>query len=234
MLNVKNINVYYGDLQVLFDVSLTVNKGEFCAIIGSNNAGKTTLLKTISGLIKPKTGCIEFNGRKIEGAMPHHIVEQGIVLVPEGRLIFSNMTVLENLYVGSYLKNAKQEREKKLQEVYELFPILKERKNQIARTLSGGEQQMLAIARALMSSPRLLLIDEPSWGLAPLIVKKIFDLLKYLNERGLTILLVEQNVHVALKYSDRAFVLESGRIVMEGVSEELIGNEYVKKAYLGI
>ncbi|MEM3697670.1 MAG: ABC transporter ATP-binding protein [Candidatus Micrarchaeia archaeon] len=234
MLKVKNINVFYGELQVLYDVSLDIDEGEFCAVIGSNGAGKTTLLKTISGLIKPKNGCIEFNGNRIDKSGTHNIVEQGIALVPEGRMLFYDMSVLENLYVGSYLRNARQKRESRLKEVFELFPILKERKNQIARTLSGGEQQMLAIARALMLKPRLLLIDEPSWGLAPLIVKRIFDLLKHLNEMGLTIMLVEQNVHLALKYADRVYVLENGKIVLEGRSEEIAEKEHIRKAYLGI
>ncbi len=234
MLRVNNLNVFYGHLHVLWDVSLEVEKGEIVAVIGPNGAGKTTLLRSISRIIPIKSGEITFNGVRIDTLPPHKVVELGIVQVPEGRHLFPYLTVMQNLILGTYPKRARKNIEDTLEWVYSLFPILKERKNQVARTLSGGEQQMLAIARALMSKPELLMLDEPSQGLAPKIVLDVFNAIKKINEEGITILLVEQNVHYALKISNRAYVLENGRIVLKGNSEELLSNEYVKKAYLGI
>ncbi len=233
MLKVKKINVGYGDLQVLWETSFTVKRGEIFALVGSNGAGKTTTLKTISGLLKPFSGLIKFLDKNIHGLHPYKIVEEGIIHVPEGRRLFPGMTVLENLELGAYTKKARVKRRDSLENVFNLFPILRERKNQLAGTLSGGEQQMLAIARGLMGAPRILMMDEPSLGLAPKIVLKIFDAIKEINENGVTILLVEQNVYHALKIAERAAVLESGRVVLEGRGEELLGDEHVKKSYLG-
>jgi branched-chain amino acid transport system ATP-binding protein len=232
MLKINKINVSYGKLQVLWDVSFEVNKGDITAIIGPNGAGKTTILRTIAGLLKPLSGSITFMNEKIDGIPPNKIVKRGISLVMEGRKLFPKMTVLENLEMGAYTKW--DERFDMLEKIFQIFPILKERKNQLAGTLSGGEQQMLAIARALMSRPKLLMLDEPSLGLAPKLVLQIFDLVKEINDNGVTILLVEQNVKHALELASRAYVLENGRIVLEGKGNELLENEYVKKAYLGI
>jgi len=232
MLKINKINVSYGKLQVLWDVSFEVNKGDITAIIGPNGAGKTTILKTIAGLLKPLSGSITFMNEKIDGISPNKIVKRGISLVMEGRKLFPKMTVLENLEMGAYTKW--DERFDMLEKIFQIFPILKERKNQLAGTLSGGEQQMLAIARALMSRPKLLMLDEPSLGLAPKLVLQIFDLVKEINDNGVTILLVEQNVKHALELASRAYVLENGRIVLEGKGNELLENEHVKKAYLGI
>ena len=234
MLSVNKINVFYGDLQALWDVSLKVEKGELVALVGSNGAGKTTTLKTISGLLKPRSGSITFQGVRIDKLQSHQIVELGIVQVPEGRGLFPQMTVYENLLMGAYVKRAWDKRFETLEFVYNLFPILKERKHQIAGTLSGGEQQMLAIAKALMSRPKILMLDEPSIGLAPKLVLKVFEMIKKIHEEGVTILLVEQNVRRALEIADRAYVLETGRIVLEGTGKELLESEHVKKAYLGL
>jgi len=234
MLNVEKINVFYNEMQVLWDVSFKVEKGEVVAVIGSNGAGKTTTLKTIMGILHPKPGGIEFLGERIEKWPTYKIVKAGIAMVPEGRRLFPYMTVFENLELGAYIKRASEKFEETLEWVYQLFPVLKERKDQIANTLSGGEQQMLAIARALMSRPQLLLMDEPSLGLAPSIVTRIFKVINDLREEGVTILLVEQNVRKALEISDRAYVLETGRIMLSGKSDELIQDERVKKAYLGL
>ena len=234
MLEVDNINVFYAKVQALWDVSFKVDKGEMVTIVGANGAGKTTILKTISGLLHPSSGAIKFLGERIDRLPAHKIVEKGISHIPEGRGIFSSLTVLENLKMGAYATKAWKERDATLKSVYELFPILSERRDQIAGTLSGGEQQMLAIARGLMSKPKLIMLDEPSLGLAPKLVMKSFELIKEINEEGVTILLVEQNVQQALELAERGYVLETGKISIEGKGKELLGNELVKKAYLGL
>lgn len=234
MLQVKNIDVYHGDLQTLWGVSLNVNEKEIVSIIGSNGAGKSTLLYTISGLLRPNKGEIELYGQKIHNIESHQIVELGISLVPEGRQLFPNMTVLENLEMGAYTKKSKIKRKENLEKIFELFPRLQERTKQFAGSLSGGEQQMLAIARGLMSMPKILMLDEPSLGLSPDLVKKTFESIKVINEEGITILLVEQNVHLAISTSNRTYVLEDGRITIHGKGDELLNNEHVKKAYLGL
>lgn len=233
MLEVDKINVYYGDLQILHDISFFLNDGEIFAIVGPNCAGKTTLLKSLTGIVQSRSGRITFMGKRIDRMPTHEIIKLGISTVPEGRMLFYDMSVLENLYMGDYLKKVKN-RKDYLKWIFELFPVLEERKHQLAKTLSGGEQQMLAIARALMSKPRLLLIDEPSLGLAPLIIKRIYEIIKQLNKEGLSILLIEQNVHLALTLAGRAIVLENGRIVLEGKGKELLESDHVRKAYLGI
>ena len=234
MLKLKEVNVKYGIFQALWDVSINVNKGEITAIVGSNGAGKTTLLKTIVGLLKPVSGIIELEGERIDKLPTHLIVEKGISLCPQERLLFPKMTVLENLQLGGYIKTVRNKIDESLKEIYKLFPILKQRSNQLAGTLSGGEQRMLAIARSLMSRPRLLMLDEPSFGLAPRIVGKIFETICTLRDGGISILLVEQNVSHTLEIADKAYVLESGRIVKEGKGIELLGNEYIKRTYLGV
>jgi len=234
MLKVDKINVFYGDLQALWDVSFEVNEGEKVVIVGANGAGKTTTLKTISGLLRPRSGSIEFLGKRIDKLPPHKIVELGIAHVPEGRRLFPRMTVLENLEMGAYTKRAREKLEDTLEWVFSIFPRLKERKKQIAGTMSGGERQMLAIARGLMSKPKLLMLDEPSLGLAPKLVVKTFEVIERINEEGVTILLVEQNVRHALELADRGYVLETGRITLSGTGEDLLKNDYVKKAYLGM
>ncbi|GMO00343.1 ABC transporter ATP-binding protein [Parageobacillus thermoglucosidasius] len=233
MLKVENINVFYGNIQALKGVSLEVKEGEIVTLIGANGAGKSTLLKTISGLIKPKQGDILYEGQSIAGKAAQTIVKRGISHVPEGRRVFANMTVEENLELGAFLRKNKQEIQQDFEKVYHLFPRLYERRKQLAGTLSGGEQQMLAIGRALMARPRLLLLDEPSMGLAPLLVKTIFHIIGEINSFGTTILLVEQNANMALSVADRAYVIESGRVVLSGLAEELNDSEQVKKAYLG-
>jgi len=233
LLKVKNIDVFYGLAQALWDVSFKVDEGEIVAIVGSNGAGKTTTLRTISGLISPLSGAIEFNGERLDRISSHRVVEKGIAHIPEGRGLFPFSTVLANLELGAYTRKARRKIKENLEYVFDLFPVLKERQKQLAGTLSGGEQQMLAVARGLMSSPNLLMLDEPSLGLAPKIVIKILEVVKQLNEKGITILLVEQNVHSALNLCDRGYVLENGRMVMEGSGEELISNPHVKKAYIG-
>lgn len=234
MLSVERIDVSYGGAQVLYNVSLKVNEGELIALIGSNGAGKTTILKTIAGLLHPSSGKIYFLNEVISNMPPNVIAEKGISLVPEGRRLFPFLTVQENLEIGAYKKDARERMRDSMEWVYQLFPILEERRKQLAYTLSGGEQQMLAIGRAIMSRPKLLLLDEPSLGLAPIVYTKIFDVLKEINSQGVTILLVEQNVHIALKTANRAYVIENGRIILEGKSEELLKDENLKKAYLGI
>jgi branched-chain amino acid transport system ATP-binding protein len=231
MLRVENINVAYGSVKVLWDVSFTIGEGEVITIIGPNGAGKTTIVKSIMGLLKPTTGAIEYMGRQIHDAPTHMIVKEGIALVPEGRELFPRMSVMENLLMGAYTSD---EKEKTLQWVFSLFPILEERKKQLAGTLSGGEQQMVAIARSLMSRPKLLILDEPSLGLAPLMVEKVFEIIKILNSENVTILLVEQNVHHALEISNRGYVLETGRITLEDSSDKLLDNNHVREAYLGM
>jgi branched-chain amino acid transport system ATP-binding protein len=233
LLELNGVNVLYGDLQVIWDVSFRVEKGEIVAILGPNGAGKTTILRTISGLLKPKSGTITFLDRRIDGLHAHQIVELGISHVPEGRRLFPQMTVLENLEMGAYLPKARRKKDDAVKWVFQLFPVLKKRRKQLAGTLSGGEQQMLAIGRGLMSNPNLLILDELSLGLAPLFVSKTFDTVKEINDEGVTLLLVEQNVHYALELAHRAYVLETGRIVLEGEGASLLNNPYVKKAYLG-
>lgn len=233
MLVLEDVNVYYGAIHALKGISFEVNKGEIVTLIGSNGAGKSTSLKTISGLLRPKSGKITFKGENLAIVAPQTIVAKGISQVPEGRRVFANMTVIENLELGAYLRKDKSEVKQAMSHVYELFPRLLERNKQISGTLSGGEQQMLAMGRALMSQPELLLLDEPSMGLAPILVKQIFSIIKEINASGTTILLVEQNAHMALSIANRAYVLETGKIVLSGDSKELAASEEVRKAYLG-
>lgn len=234
LLKLENINIHYGDVQALRNVSIGIKKGEIVSIIGSNGAGKSTTLNTISGVLQCSSGTIEFLGRRIENLSPHQIVELGLVQIPEARLLFPYMTVLENLELGAFTPTARKEKEENLKLVFGLFPILKERNYQLAGTLSGGEQQMVAIARGLMARPKLLMLDEPSLGLAPLLVKQIFETIKEINAHEITVLLVEQNVFHSLSLADRAYVLENGGIVLEGEGKELLNNPQVKEAYLGI
>lgn len=231
MLKVEGINVYYGNIHALKDVSLEVNSDEIVALIGANGAGKSTTLKTVSGLMRSKTGSITLMGEDISRTDAHKLVSKGLAHVPEGRRIFLQMTVQENLEMGAYTQPAYLKQG--IKDVFERFPRLKHRKNQIAGTLSGGEQQMLAIGRALMSRPKLLMLDEPSMGLAPILVQQIFDIIKELHDAGTTILLVEQNAEMALRIADRAYVLESGRITVSGTGRELAQSDSIKKAYLG-
>jgi branched-chain amino acid transport system ATP-binding protein len=233
MLTIENLEVSYGRAQVLWGVSLKINEGEIIALVGANGAGKTTLLKTISGIVKQKSGRISYDGKPFDRLSPRDIVKMGIVHVPEGRKLFPEMNILENLMMGAY-KVARAEREKRLDQVFTLFPVLKERMKQLAGTLSGGEQQMVALARGLMAGPRLLMLDEPSLGLAPLVVERIFEAVLRIHQEGVTVLLVEQNVHEALDLANRGYVLENGRIALEGAGSELLGNEHVRCAYLGI
>ncbi|RLI12676.1 MAG: ABC transporter ATP-binding protein [Candidatus Hecatellales archaeon] len=234
MLEVSQVNVFYGGLQALWDVSLRVDEGERVVLLGSNGAGKTTLLKTISGLLRPRSGQIRFLGDRIDRLPPYKIVEKGISHVPEGRRLFPDMTVLENLMLGAYTPEAERHIDEMLEKVYSMFPILKERRNQLAETLSGGEQQMLAIGRALMSNPKMLLLDEPSTGLGPIPMEKVLNVLEQINREGVTILLVEQNIHYALKLAQRVYLLENGRIIASGSKEEIMRDEKIKKAYIGI
>ena len=234
MLTVEEIDVTYGDVQILKNVSLEVKEHEIVSLVGANGAGKTTLVRTISGFVKPKRGSLLFMEQQIDSLYPHQIAERGLVQVPEGRKLFPSMSVIENLIMGSYLPEPKRNREGSLRRVMELFPILEDRKNQVAGSLSGGEQQMLAIGRALMLQPKLLILDEPSLGLAPLIVKQIFSLVEEINRKGTAILLVEQNVSQSLKLSDRGYILENGRIVMSGTGREILADSHAKKAYLGL
>jgi branched-chain amino acid transport system ATP-binding protein len=234
MLELKNINTFYGKSQALWDICLRVEQNEIVALVGSNGAGKTTLLNTLSGLICPTSGSIEFLGERIDGIPPHCIVELGISHIPEGGRIFSEMTVRENLEMGAYSRPAWKRMKETFQYVFELFPLLKEREKQLARTLSGGERQMLAMGRGLMSRPKLLIIDEPSYGLAPRLVSEVFQVAESLREQGITIFLIEQNVRHTLEIADRAYVIENGRIVLEGTGSELLESDFVRKAYLGI
>ena len=234
MLKIENLNTFYGDLQVLRDLSLHINEGEIISLVGSNAAGKSTLINTLSGILHAKSGKIDFLGEPIVNLPPHKIVEMGLIQIPEGRRLFPEMTVLENLKLGMYLIADRREEFKNIQEVFNIFPILKDRQSQIARTLSGGEQQMLAIARALVGNPKLLIFDEPSLGLAPKLVSQVFNTIKLINGQGITILLVEQNVIQALSLCNRGYVIENGRIVMEGLGKELLNISKIRKAYLGI
>ncbi|MFB0505661.1 MAG: ABC transporter ATP-binding protein [Thermodesulfobacteriota bacterium] len=234
MLNLENISAHYGDVQALRNVSLQIREGQIVSIIGSNGAGKSTTLNTISGVIQSSSGTIEFLGKRIENLPPHQIVERGIVQIPEARLLFPYMTVSENLELGAYTPKARRGKEENLEVVFRLFPILRDRENQLAGTLSGGEQQMLAIARGLMANPKLLMLDEPSLGLAPLLVKQVFETVKQINAQGITVLLVEQNVFHSLSIANQAYVLENGSVVLEGQAKEILDNPQVKEAYLGI
>jgi len=234
LLRINEVNSHYGDVQVLHEVTLEVREQEIVTIVGANGAGKTTLLKTAAGILRPTTGEIQFLGERIDHLYPHHIVEKGLVRIPEGRRIFPTLSVLENLELGSYLPKPKAKRSASLGKVFSLFPVLKERSQQLAGTLSGGEQQMLAIGRGLMSLPHLLMLDEPSLGLAPLLVRDIFRKVREINQDGTTILLVEQNVFKALDMAHEGYVLENGRIVLKGKSQDLLINEYIKEAYLGL
>ena len=233
MLTVNDINVFYGAIHAITGVSLEVNEGEIVTLIGANGAGKSTILRTISGLLKPKTGSIQFEGQEIAGMPAHEIVKTGISQVPEGRRIFAEMSVLENLELGAFTRKDKDGIKADMELVFERFPRLKERIGQLAGTLSGGEQQMLAMGRALMSRPRLLLLDEPSMGLAPLLIKEIFTIIQDINKTGTTVLLVEQNANMALSIAHRAYVLETGRITLSGDAKELAASDEVRKAYLG-
>lgn len=233
MLELKNLNVHYGIIQALRDVSLTVKKGEIVTLIGANGAGKTTTLRTISGLNKASSGEVILEGKDITNISASERVEMKLSQVPEGRRVFADMSIVENLELGAFLRNDKEGIKKDMDKVYDLFPILGQRKKQTAGTLSGGEQQMLAMGRALMSKPEILLLDEPSMGLAPLLVREIFEIIKNINSSGTTILLVEQNAKMALSIADRAYVLETGSIVMSGTGEELAGSDEIQKAYLG-
>lgn len=233
MLKVKNINVYYDAIHAIKDVSFKVKEGEIVTLIGANGAGKTTILHTVSGLMKAKSGEISFKNQKIDAIEAHKLLPLGMAHVPEGRRIFAQMTVQENLEMGAFTRKNKNEIKRNFEMVFEKFPRLKERRKQIAGTLSGGEQQMLAIGRALMSEPKLLLMDEPSMGLAPILVQEIFNIIQEINAAGTTILLVEQNANMALSIAHRAYVLETGKVVLEGNAKDLLGNDEVRKAYLG-
>ena len=233
-LEIRDIDVYYGDVQVIFDLSLRIEEGEVVSIIGGNGAGKSTLLKTISGLLHPARGEVLFDGAPIQAAPPEEIVERGIVQVPEGRRLFTLMTVKDNLIVGAYNTRADRHMDRTMDEVYALLPRLSERSSQLAMTLSGGEQQMVAIGRGIMARPKLLMLDEPSLGLAPILIKHIFDTVRKIAEGGTTVLLVEQDVKNSLTLSDRGYVLEHGRIAMEGPAKELLDDPHIRKAYLGL
>jgi branched-chain amino acid transport system ATP-binding protein len=233
LLKVSHIDVFHGSFQALWDVSLEIKPGEIVAIIGANGSGKSTLLDTISGLVHPARGSIEFEGKDISTLEPYRIVDLGISQVPEGRMVFPDLTVLENLIIGSYNRKARSKREQNLQRAYQLFPVLKDRKNQLAKTLSGGEQQMLALGRGLMSDPKLILLDEMSLGLAPILINELYRVLREIRDRGITILFVEQNVRRSLTEADRAYIMEVGRVVLSGDVAKLREEEKVKKAYFG-
>lgn len=233
MLELNEINAYYGELQALWSISLKVDEGDLVALVGPNGAGKTTTLRVISGLLKPASGKIHFNQNDLANVTANKIVEMGISQVPESGRVFAGMTVLENLELGAYIASARKEKDQTLKKVYEIFPRLEERKQQQAGTLSGGERQMLAIGRALMSRPKLLLLDEPSFGLAPILVQQMFEMIAEINKRGITVLLVEQNVRAALELARKAYVIENGRIVGQGAGDALLSFESVRSAYLG-
>ena len=233
MLKVENLSVHYGMIQAVRDVSFEVNKGEVVSLIGANGAGKTTILRTLSGLVRPSAGKIQFLGKEIQKMPAQKIVAGGLSQVPEGRHVFPGLTVMENLEMGAFLKKNREENQANLKKVFSRFPRLEERKNQDAATLSGGEQQMLAMGRALMSTPKLLLLDEPSMGLAPIFIQEIFDIIQDIQKQGTTVLLIEQNANKALAISDRGYVLETGKIVLSGTGKELAASDEVRKAYLG-
>jgi branched-chain amino acid transport system ATP-binding protein len=234
MLAVKNVSASYGKIQALWDVSFEVSQGEIVAFVGANGAGKTTLLNTISGVVRPASGTVVFLGQRIEGKEPASIVEKGICQIPEGGRLFPDMTVQENLEMGAYLRHAWKQKGETIQNVHRMFPILRERSKQIVRSLSGGEKQMVAIGRGIMSRPKLAIFDEPSYGLSPLLVLEMFRIIRSLKEHEITVLIVEQNVKQSLEMADRAYVLENGRIVLEGKSRDLLENDHVRKAYLGL
>ncbi|MCP9082392.1 MULTISPECIES: ABC transporter ATP-binding protein [Streptococcus] len=233
MLKVENLSVHYGMIQAVRDVSFEVNEGEVVSLIGANGAGKTTILRTLSGLVRPSAGKIQFLGKEIQKLPAQKIVAAGLSQVPEGRHVFPGLTVMENLEMGAFLKKNREENQANLKKVFSRFPRLEERKNQDAATLSGGEQQMLAMGRALMSTPKLLLLDEPSMGLAPIFIQEIFDIIQDIQKQGTTVLLIEQNANKALAISDRGYVLETGKIVLSGTGKELAASDEVRKAYLG-
>jgi len=234
LLEISNIDVFYGDAQALWNISLRVARGEIVSLLGGNGAGKSTTLRTISGILKPRRGEVSLSGVRLDRIPPHQIISHGLAHVPEGRRLFPNMTVMENLLAGTYLLSAWKGRMAAVEEMGKIFPVLKERRNQLAGTLSGGEQQMCAIARALVSRPRILLLDEPSLGLAPVIVERIFEVIQKINREGVTVLLVEQNAHIALQIAHRGYVIETGRVVLEGAADSLLDSKYVKQAYLGL
>ena len=234
MLEVSNIDTFYGKIQALWGVSLKIDEAEIVALVGANGAGKTTLVNTISGLLRPASGSVEFLDKRIDGLKSHAIVELGMSHIPEGRGLFADMSVRENLEMGAYTKRVWKHKQEILDKVYQLFPILKARQGQLARTLSGGEQQMVAIGRGLMSRPRLCIIDEPSSGLAPLMVDEMFSIIQGLRDQGIAIFLIEQNVQQTLEIADRAYVLENGRVTLEGESKKLLQEELIRKAYLGL
>jgi branched-chain amino acid transport system ATP-binding protein len=234
MLKIKNIDVFYGDAQALWDVSLAVEEKEIVTMLGANGAGKSTTLRAISGLLKLNKGSISLAGVRLDKIEPYQIILHGLSHVPEGRRLFPTMTVVENLMVGAYVSSAWKGRSSAVNEMMEIFPVLKERRNQLAGTLSGGEQQMCAIARAMVSQPKVLLLDEPSLGLAPVIVERIFEVIQRINQRGVTILLVEQNAHIALQIAHRGYVIETGHVVREGPTFQLLHDQYIKQAYLGL
>ncbi|AGZ23634.1 ABC transporter ATP-binding protein [Streptococcus suis] len=233
MLEVKNLSVNYGVIEAVKDVSFEVNEGEVVTLIGANGAGKTSILRTISGLVRPSAGTISFLGNEIQKVPARKIVADGLSQVPEGRHVFAGLTVMENLEMGAFLRNNREENQANLRKIFARFPRLEERKNQDAATLSGGEQQMLAMGRALMSQPKLLLLDEPSMGLAPIFIQEIFDIIQDIQKQGTTVLLIEQNANKALAIADRGYVLETGKVVLSGTGKELLASEEVKKAYLG-
>ena len=234
MLEVRNIDVFYGDVQVIWDISFEVKKGEVVALIGANGAGKSTTLKTVSGLLRPRKGSVAFNGEDLGAVESYHRIDHGMVLCPEARRLFVEMTVDENLDMGSLRGEAKRKREQTREMVFSLFPRLKERRSQLAGTLSGGEQQMVAVGRGLMSLPKLFMFDEPSLGLAPILVREIFDVIKRVRQEGTTVLIVEQNVKQTLAIADRAYVLEHGKVSMQGAGRDLLNDPHVKAAYLGM
>jgi branched-chain amino acid transport system ATP-binding protein len=234
MLRIRKLNFAYGDLQVLWDVDLDVNDREIVTVVGANGAGKSTILKNVSRLVRPTSGSVTLGEVDLGHLQSHQVVEQGIIQVPEGRRIFPEMTVVENLRMGSFVKATRKDRDRNMDRVFSLFPRLAERRSQLGGTMSGGEQQMLAIGRGLMGNPKLLLLDEPSLGLSPLLVKSIFEIIRQINKQGTTILLVEQNVYQSLHISTRAYVLETGRVVLSGTGAELLGNDHVRKAFLGM
>jgi len=234
MLEIENVSAAYGMIQILWDVSFKIKKKEIVSIIGPNGAGKTTLVKTIMGLLPAKSGTIWFKGENIENLPPYEIVKKGVSLIPEGREIFPRMTVKENLLLGAYTINDKQQVKESRERIYQIFSVLRKKEKALAQTLSGGEQQMLVIGRSLMSNPELLILDEPSLGLAPIIVAKVLDTLRQINEEGVAVLLVEQNIRDSLNIADRGYVLEEGKIIIEGEGRELLSNEHIKEVYLGI
>ena len=234
MLELNGLDVFYGDYQALFDINASISPGEIVSLLGANGAGKSTTINTICGFVKPRTGTIIFDGSEIQQLSANKIVEKGLIQIPEERMLFPHMTVLENLQMGAYLSRARERLKESMDWVYELFPVLNSRRSQSAGTLSGGEQQMLAIGRGLMSIPKLLMLDEPSLGLAPMLVAEVFKVVQKINQEGVDILLVEQNAHQSLKISKRAYLLENGSIKMEGVASELLETDYIRESYLGI